>query len=397
MHYKSQASLPTPDPEALTHSQKLQRVIREEIDQAGGQIPFARFMELALYAPGLGYYMAGQHKLGAAGDFITAPELSPLFARCLSRQCQQILELLGSGDILEFGAGSGQMAADLLEELNRRDSLPAHYFILELSAELRQRQQTTLRHQVPHLISKISWLERLPERIQGVVLANEVCDAMPVHCFQLEASHSGERYVSCEGDTFVWRKGPFTHFRLEERIAQIRGLLDKVEYYDSEINLAMESWITEIASRLQAGAVLVIDYGFPRQEYYHPERATGTLLCHYRHRAHGDPFLWPGLQDITAHIDFTALAEAGDTAGLKVAGYCAQADFLLACGLDQLAAVELAAEEQAALHARNQIKRLLLPHEMGELFKVLALSRGIEKPLLGFKLRDRRARLEFIK
>jgi SAM-dependent MidA family methyltransferase len=397
MHYKSQASLPTPDPEALTHSQKLQRVIREEIDQAGGQIPFARFMELALYAPGLGYYMAGQHKLGAAGDFITAPELSPLFARCLSRQCQQILELLGSGDILEFGAGSGQMAADLLEELNRRDSLPAHYFILELSAELRQRQQTTLRHQVPHLISKISWLERLPERIQGVVLANEVCDAMPVHCFQLEASHSGERYVSCEGDTFVWRRRPFTHFCLEERIAQIRGLLDKVEYYDSEINLAMESWITEIASRLQAGAVLVIDYGFPRQEYYHPERATGTLLCHYRHRAHGDPFLWPGLQDITAHIDFTALAEAGDTAGLKVAGYCAQADFLLACGLDQLAAVELAAEEQAALHARNQIKRLLLPHEMGELFKVLALSRGIAKPLLGFKLRDRRARLEFIK
>ncbi|ADE13250.1 protein of unknown function DUF185 [Nitrosococcus halophilus Nc 4] len=390
-HHKD--PLPLPNPAALAHSQKLQSIIREDIEQNGGQISFARFMELALYKPGLGYYMSGLHKLGAAGDFITAPELSPLFARCLSRQCQQVLELLGSGEILEFGAGSGRMAADLLAELDRRGQLPERYFILELSAELRQRQQQTLQQQVPHLAPKVSWLDRLPDNIQGLVLANEVCDAMPVHCFQLEDEHSWERYVGYEGDSFVWKKGPLSHARLKERITEIRLLLKQVNRYESEVNLAMENWVAEIAHRLQQGMLLIIDYGFPRQEYYHPDRTTGTLMCHYRHRAHPDPLILPGLQDITAHVDFTALAEAGHNSGLRVAGYCSQTDFLLACGLDELAAAEIAAGGYHALEISNQIKRLTLPSEMGELFKILALTRGIDPPLLGFSLRDRRTRL----
>jgi SAM-dependent MidA family methyltransferase len=350
-------------------------------------------MELALYTPSLGYYMAGLHKLGALGDFITAPELSPLFARCLSRQCQQILKLLGSGDILEFGAGSGRMAADILEELDRRNSLPRQYFILELSAHLRQLQQETLHQQVPHLTSIVSWLDRLPDNIQGLILANEVCDAMPVHCFQLEGEHSWERYVSYEGDAFVWKKGPFSQPSLKDRITKIRLLLNQADRYESEINLAMERWITEIARRLQEGMLLIIDYGFPRHEYYHWDRAGGTLMCHYRHQAHPNPLILPGLQDITAHVDFTALAEAGHSSGLRVAGYCSQADFLLACGLDELAAAGIKAAGRHALEISNQIKRLILPSEMGELFKVLALTRKIDQPLLGFGLRDRRARL----
>jgi SAM-dependent MidA family methyltransferase len=387
------SNLPHPDPAALAHGQKLQSLIQEAIEQAGGQIPFARFMELALYTPGLGYYMAGLHKLGASGDFITAPELSPLFARCLSRSCQQILKLLGSGDILEFGAGSGRMAAALLDELDRVDSLPTRYLILELSADLRQRQQETLHQQVPHLASIVSWLDALPDNIQGLILANEVCDAMPVHCFQLESEHSWERYVGYERDAFVWKKGPFSQPSLKEHITSIRMLLNPVDCYQSEINLAMVCWITEIAHRLQKGMLLIIDYGFPRHEYYHWDRAGGTLMCHYQHRAHSDPLILPGLQDITAHVDFTALAEAGHSNGLKVAGYCSQADFLLACGLDKLAAAEIKVSGCHALEIGNQIKRLILPSEMGELFKVLALTREIDQPLLGFDLRDRRARL----
>lgn len=386
-------ALPPPAPTALAHSQRLQGAIREAIEQAGGQISFAHFMDLALYAPGLGYYMAGLHKLGALGDFITAPELSSLFTRCLAQQCQQVLELLGSGDILEFGAGSGRMAADLLETLDRKGCLPARYLILELSADLRQRQQERLRQQAPHLASKIRWLDSLPDKIHGLVLANEVCDAMPVHCFQFAGEQTWERCVGYAEDTFVWRNGPVSQPRLQARLSEIRQRLNRVDRYESEVNLAMESWVAEIASRLQEGALLIIDYGFPRREYYHPDRAGGTLMCHYRHRAHPDPLILPGLQDMTTHVDFTALAEAGDAGGLRVAGYCAQADFLLACGLTELAAAELAKGGYDALETSNQIKRLILPSEMGELFKILALTRGIEKPLLGFGLRDRRARL----
>lgn len=239
----------------------------------------------------------------------------------------------------------------------------------------------------------ISWLDQLPDNIQGVVIANEVCDAMPVHCIQLESEHNWERYVSYEKGKFIWRKGPLSQPILSNRIAEIRKLINPVTHYESEINLAMECWIAEIALRLQKGMLLIIDYGFPQHEYYHWERAQGTLMCHYRHRAHSNPLILPGLQDITAHVNFTALAEAGYTNGLKIAGYCSQADFLLSCGLDKFAESEIKCVSDYTLEINNQIKRLILPSEMGELFKALALTREIEQPILGFSLRDRRSSL----
>lgn len=379
----------------MRHSQRLAGLIRDEIERQGGRITFARYMELALYAPELGYYSAGLNKFGVAGDFVTAPEISPLFARCAARQCRQVLQALGGGDILEFGAGSGVMAADLLVELEALNSLPRHYFILEISAELRERQRATLTQRIPHLSGRVIWLDELPkQKLRGVVFANEVLDAMPVHRFRLDAERVAELYVACVDDAFAWRAGPVSDPALAKRIAEIRAASpDLKPGYISEINLAAPAWVQTVAAAIESGMLLLIDYGYPRHELYHTERARGVLLCHYRHHAHGDPFLYPGLQDITAHVDFTALAEAGHAAGLQVAGYTTQANFLLGCGLTDLAAAVPAHETRQRIQLAEQIKRLTLPGEMGETFKALALTRDFSKPLLGFKLRDLRDRL----
>jgi SAM-dependent MidA family methyltransferase len=389
------SELPAPDAASLHHSQLLVQLIRNEIRRAGGHIGFARYMELALYAPGLGYYSAGLNKFGAAGDFVTAPEISPLFARCVARQCRQILQALGGGDILEFGAGSGIMAADLLNELEALGSLPRHYFILEISAELRERQRTTLARRAPHLSERVAWLDDLPQqKLRGFVFANEVLDAMPVYRFRLDTEGISELYVACEDDKFAWRAGPVSDPALAERIAEICAASpDLKPGYISEINLAAPAWVQTVAAAIESGMLLLIDYGYPRHELYHPERACGTLLCHYRHHVHDDPFLYPGLQDITAHVDFTALAEAGHEAGLDVAGYTTQANFLIACGLTELASQTHPAEARPRMQLADEIKRLTLPGEMGEVFKVLALTRGITYPLLGFGVRDFRSRL----
>jgi SAM-dependent MidA family methyltransferase len=389
------SELPVPDEDSLRHSQRLAGLIRDEIERQGGRITFARYMELALYVPGLGYYSAGLNKFGAAGDFVTAPEISPLFARCVARQCRQVLQALGGGDILEFGAGSGAMAADLLAELEVLNSLPQHYFILEISAELRERQRATLIQRIPHLLGRVIWLDEFPkQKLRGFVFANEVLDAMPVHRFQLDAEGISELYVACEDDKFAWRAGPVSDPALVERIAEICAASpDLKPGYISEINLAAPAWVQTIAAAIESGMLLLIDYGYPRHELYHPERACGTLLCHYRHHAHDDPFLYPGLQDITAHVDFTALAEAGHEAGLDVAGYTTQANFLIACGLTGLASQTHPAETRPRMQLADEIKRLTLPGEMGEVFKALALARGITYPLLGFGLRDFRSRL----
>jgi len=369
--------------------------LRAEIEAAGGVISFARYMELALYAPGLGYYAAGARKFGEGGDFVTAPELSPLFSRCLARQCLQVLDGLGTGAILEFGAGSGVMAADILAELERLGALPTAYHILELSAELRARQQQTLAARVPHLLERVVWLDRLPDAFAGVVLANEVLDAMPVHRFCVEADQDFELYVGWEDGDFVWRRGPVSDGRVAARIVALRGLLgaELPERFESEINLAAEDWMRSVAAVLHSGMVLLIDYGYPRREYYHPQRVGGTLMCHYRQRAHPDPLILAGLQDITAHVDFTAVAEAAVETGLEVAGYTTQAHFLLACGLDTAMAEPAGDDLVRHMELTAQVKRLTLPSEMGELFKVLALTRGFDAPLLGFSLRDLRDRL----
>jgi len=384
--------LPAPSSEASAHSERLATLIREAITAAGGVIGFDRFMELALYAPGLGYYSAGSRKFGEAGDFVTAPELSSLFSHCLARQCSEILGGLGGGDILEFGAGSGVMAADILTELERLQRLPAHYYILELSADLRARQQETIQSKTPQLSERVVWLDGLPtDGFRGVVLANEVLDAMPVLRFRIRNGKPRELFVVLEGEGFALREGdpeqPL-HTALEKLLQQI-PLPDD---YESEINLRAEDWVRSLGDFLTEGVAILIDYGFPRSEFYHPQRSRGTLMCHYRHRAHDDALILPGLQDITAHVDFTAIAEAALEAGLAVRGYTTQADFLIANGLAE-SLNEAQGDVRRQLTLSAQIKRLTMPGEMGELFKVMALSRGWEGTLQGFTLRDHRAKL----
>ena len=390
-------TLPQPDPDALQHSARLQAMIHDEIAAAGGAISFARFMALALYAPGLGYYSAGAHKLGAAGDFVTAPELSPLFGQCLARQCREVLQRLGGGDILEFGAGSGALAAEVLLTLEALDCLPRTYAILDLSADLRARQRETLSARAPHLLSRVKWLDQLPETgFRGVVLANEVLDAMPVHLLRYAGAGFEELRVICEGEGLGWRGEPIRDGTLAAHAQALEKELGDGVFcpgYTTEINLAAEGWVNGVASFLEAGLCLIIDYGFPRREYYHPDRRDGTLMCHYRHHAHDDPLALVGLQDITAHVDFTAVAEQALAAGLEVAGYTSQAHFLLGCGLGALLAGADPSDTRRYLTLTQQVKKLTLPQEMGELFKVLALRRGLEGPLMGFSIQDRRSAL----
>ena len=373
--------LPLPPPAALELSIRLQALIREEIRAAGGWISFARYMELALYAPGLGYYSAGSHKLGAAGDFITAPELSPLFGRTLARP---LAELLAQDipDLIELGAGSGALAAVLLAELAALNHLPQRYLILEVSADLRQRQQAHLAATVPQLAGRVSWLEQLPDHLNAIVIGNEVLDALPVHRVRVQQGGIEEIGVIANDDHFAWecRPAPAT-------LQQAVSPHDLPDDYETEINLAAPALITSLAQRLSRGALLFIDYGFPAHEFFHPQRNRGTLMCHYRHQAHTDPFLWPGLQDITAHVDFSAVARAGTA--LDLLGYTGQAQFLINCGITELLAVVPAADAARYAPLAAQAQQLLSPAEMGELFKVIALGRGITTPLSGFLRGDR--------
>ena len=384
-------NLPLPDPDALAHSRRLQQAVVHEIGERGGWISFARFMEMLLYTPGLGYYAAGARKFGAAGDFVTAPEMSGLFGQALATQIAQAM-VASAPIVLEVGAGSGRLAADLLLALEALQALPENYFVLELSADLRQRQRVTLDRAVPHLVERVVWLERLPEQFAGVVVANELLDALPVDIVAWRADGIHARGVAVADDgSFTWSERPATGALLAaaEEIGEQCRLPPG---FESEIGLACRAWTAEWGHRLRQGLVLLIDYGFPRREFYHQQRGRGTLMCHYRHYAHPDPFYLPGLQDVTAHVDFTAIAAAADGAGLDVLGYASQGRFLLDCGiLDRLAAIP--ADSSDYLRAAGAVNKLLMPHEMGELFKVIALGRGLDLPLLGFASADRRQRL----
>ena len=383
-------TLPTPSPDALAFSDALKQRIADEIAVAGW-IGFDRFMELALYAPGMGYYSGGAHKFGAAGDFITAPEMSPLFAQTLAAQAAQILRL-SAPRILEVGAGSGRLAADLLLELERRNALPERYAILDLSGELRARQRATIEQCAPHLLDRVDWLDRLPERFDGLVLANELLDAMPVHLLLWSEEEIFERGVAWENGAFAWHDRPAAG-RLRERAQRLAAEHAIPPGYLSEICLAANDWTAAWGRLLGKGALLLIDYGFPSHEYYHPHRGMGTLMCHYRHQAHGEPFSLPGLQDITAHVDFTAIAESGFDAGLDVLGYTAQAAFLINGGLTEVLERTPVDDALRYLPLTQAAQKLTSPAEMGELFKVIALGKGIEEALIGFSLGDRRARL----
>jgi Uncharacterized conserved protein len=384
-------TLPLPDQDAQQASEALISHIRDEIDSAGGWIGFEHFMEMALYTPGLGYYSGGAHKFGSAGDFITAPELTPIFAQTLATQVRQILAL-STPHILEVGAGSGRLVADLLLELAKHDALPESYEILDLSGELRERQQVMIAEMAPHLLSRLVWLDRLPERFDGLVLANELLDAMPVHLLRWGNEEDPETIFE---HGVCWHEGAFTW---SDRLAQgrvldyARQITEKLSLpigYLSEIGLAAMDWIASWGRILHHGALLIIDYGFPQHEFYHPQRDGGTLMCHYRHRAHTDPFFLPGLQDITAHVDFTAVIESGHLAGLDLLGYTTQASFLMNNNLaDALARISEKNTKDYLLQAQA-VQKLVSPAEMGELFKVMVLGKEIQEPLIGFSWMDR--------
>jgi len=352
-------------------------------------IPFSRFMQLALYEPERGYYSAGKHKFGEGGDFVTAPELGSAFAFCLAEQCQQVLETLPGANILEAGAGQGQLAVDLLLELEKRNILPRRYLILELAHGLRTIQQETFEKHAPHLLSRVEWLDGFPSAFEGVMLGNELLDAMPVELFELHDSGFIRMNVSCREDQLQLVPGTPLPVATTERFRE----LSLPNGYRSEINLQAEAWIASAAKSLSGGVLLLIDYGFPREEYYHPQRNTGTMMCHYRHHAHVDPLILVGLQDITAHVDFTAMAESAVENGLDVLGYTSQAAFLVASGLEKLVAASDTSDSRAHLQLTAQIKKLTNPSEMGELFKVIAFGKQFEQPLKGFMLQDRRHRL----
>ncbi|KTD17792.1 class I SAM-dependent methyltransferase [Legionella jordanis] len=364
-------------------------LISEQIQHSGDML-FVEFMQRALYEPRYGYYSAGLQKFGAAGDFITAPELTPLFGQALANQCQQILPQLNRGVLFEFGAGSGRLCVDLLSQLERNNGLPENYYILEVSSNLRHRQQELIQQEIPHLFSRVIWLDRWPEKpLSAVVIANEVLDAMPVHRFMQTEDGILESHVGLDDNQqLIECFKPCQNQRLLTYLKQ--ALPATFKPYLSEANLFIENWIKQCYDMLSQGVMLILDYGFPRHEYYHPDRNSGTLMCHYRHHSHSNPFIHVGEQDITAHVDFTHVAEAAHDAGFRIAGYSSQASFLLSNGL--LSLLEQRSDLEP-VRASQAAKKLLQPSEMGELFKVLALAKQVELPLLGFQLQDRRASL----
>jgi SAM-dependent MidA family methyltransferase len=388
--------LPSLSPDEERHSRAAEALIRERLVEAGGWLSFEQFMELALYAPGFGYYSAGSVKIGAGGDFVTAPEVSDLFSRCVARQCADVLAETG-GEILELGAGTGRMAATILQSLAAFGVLPDRYAILEVSADLADRQRTRLQQLPADLRDRVIWLDCLPETpIRGVLLANEVLDALPFKRFVVSGGSVRELGVGLEGGSFIWREKPIGS-PADALVAAGNALIGELPFplpdgYSSEICLRVEPWIASVGQCLKQGMLLLFDYGLPRAHYYHPQRTDGTLRCYFKQRAHDDPFTNIAVQDITAWVDFTRVGEAALNADLEVAGFVTQAAFLLGTGIEALTAEPT---DDVAHRARlaGEARRLLLPGEMGESFKVMALCRDLRQPLRGFAHQDLRRSL----
>lgn len=402
---KHTQSLPEPSEEALQHSQKLVARIRNEIKDKGS-ITFRRYMEMALYEPALGYYVAGTHKIGAAGDFITAPEISPLFSQCIAKQCAEIIKICAEknlenrgGWVLELGAGSGAMASEILLALERQNQLPEQYLILDLSPDLIQRQKQTLSERAPHLLKRVKWINQLPEKFNGIIIGNEVLDAMPVEVFTQHNDAIYQHHVIWQDNQLLEQLQPANE-TLQQAVKALK-IPHEATPYTSEINPNLSGWFETLSKSLQSGMILLIDYGYPRKEYYLAERNKGTLICHYQHRVNEAPLFYAGLQDITASVDFTAVAEAADNAGLTIAGFTSQAAFLTNAGLEGyfMQALEKNPDEQYKL--AQQVRTLSLPSEMGERFKVIALGKSIDNNAdnnidnnnLGFSTLDQRYRL----
>ena len=401
--------MPDPDPERLAHSDALARRIAARIVRDGGWIPFDAWMAHALYEPGLGYYSGPARPFGAGGDFVTAPELSPLFARCVARQIGQWFGHCAP-TVIEFGAGSGRLAADLLSALDAQGTPAEVYAIVELSADLRAAQHETIARHAPHRLPGVRWLDAPPTSIDGVVIANEVLDAMPVRLWEHEAGALHELGVACDrSGGFAWARRPADDALRDAVVRALRASAEGAEArygepiaadpfarlgdvcYRSEVGEQAQAWVATIARSLKRGALLLVDYGFPAHEYYHPQRDRGTLVAHRRHRVHDDPLRWPGLQDLTAHVDFSAVHRAADAAGLELLGYVTQARFLTNCGMLAMAAEVAAGGVRSAADARalGALQMLLSEAEMGELFKVIACGRGLPGDALGFARGDR--------
>jgi SAM-dependent MidA family methyltransferase len=379
------------DEAAAEQERKARGYLLERIDAAGGWLSFERFMDLALYAPRVGYYSGGAQKFGAGGDFTTAPEISSLFGACVAVQCGEILGRLNAASILEIGAGSGRLAADILGSLESKRKLPEHYWILEISADLRDRQRQHLAQHRPQLLERVHWLDRPPEEpFDGVILANEVLDALPVARFRWHADAVEELGVVRNDGHFAWAGRPASVAMAENcrRLSRAGGDWD--DGYVSEYCPRLVAWTRAVTHSLRNGAALWFDYGLPRAQYYLPERHDGTLLCHFRHCAHSDPFLRVGLQDITAWVDFTLLAEASRECGFQLAGFTTQAHFLAGTGIDREMQFIAANDAQQFAILAQQARQLLLPGEMGERFKAMAWLRGMDEPLRGFELNDLR-------
>lgn len=379
------STLPPLMPAEEEHSHAAAHLIGERLAAAGGWMSFETFMDLALYAPGLGYYSAGGTKLGAAGDFTTAPEVSDLFSACVARQCAEVLGRTG-GTVLELGAGTGRMAAKVLETLASLDALPEHYAILEVSADLRDRQRVRIEQLPEHLKRRVVWFDTLPARpMSGVILANEVLDALPCQRLVVRGGEPWELGVAAGASP---RSFTASEQRADPKLAaQWQRIVRELPYelpeeYQTEVCPRVGPWIASLADCLDRGVILLFDYGLPRAHYYHPQRAHGTLRCHYKHRAHDDPFFNVGVQDITAWVDFTRVAEAADAARLEVRGFATQAAFLLGLGIEQLVSGDARRASQA--------RQLLMPGEMGEAFKAMALACGYGAPLSGFGIQDLR-------
>jgi SAM-dependent MidA family methyltransferase len=384
------AGLPRPDDTALAHSERVGEHIGEHIGRAGGWVPFSTFMRLALHAPGLGYYSSGLAKFGEAGDFYTGPELSPLFGRALANQFAEVLREVGAGGgILELGAGTGRLATDVLERLGTLDALPETYAILETSADLRDRQRTAIDALPPRTRDRVAWLDALPSEWNGTIVGNEVLDALPVELLAKHGIAHLRRGVTLHEGHFAWRDAHLPSGPLRDAI----DALFPNDSYESEICPEASALTATLGRILRRGMLLWIDYGFPAREYYHPQRDRGTLMCHYRQHAHSDPLLLPGLQDITAHVDFSAIAKAAGEVGLELAGFASQAQFLINCGIVELLDSTGAPGSGEFLRQSNALQRLLSPSEMGELFKAIAFTRGIKQPLRGFGSGDRSASL----
>ena len=379
------STLPPPDVDAQSHSAHLREVIQEQVIAAGGHLPFWKFMELALYAPGLGYYSAGARKFGPGGDFTTAPERSPLFSACVADALTPVLQQLGPDAVfMEIGGGSGAFAETCLAKLLANDALPARYAILEPSADLRERQRERLQARLPPLLFElVEWLDGpIQEPWSGVLFANEVIDALPTPRFTIRDGEVFEEHVALDGEGRFLRTDRPAEPMLAAAVRHVERQLPEpfAEGYRSEVLAQLPYWIQAVMGAMRDGAMLFVDYGYARGEYYQPQRRDGTLRAFRQHHVTDDVFAWPGLQDITASVDFTALAEAGTAAGFDFAGYCSQASFLIGNRLQEnLALAESRAADDVARHAlRSQVKHLTLPSEMGERFQAMGFQRGVE-------------------